>query len=249
MTADQLEPLLNQRTKLVSLASPQNPSGIRVALSEIAAIVELMRAKAPDARLFVDETYRDAAYGDDPVPPSAATLDDRIITGGSVSKAHGAPGLRVGWLTVREPELMERLIVAKMNMVLSGSPLNEALAEAILNNREKILSKRRELLASGLAIVADWVASQDGLVDWVKPEGGALCCLQLSPDAFDARSVDKFWSVLPDADIQIGNGAWFGELSSVLRLGFGYLPISTLPNALAALSDTIRTAARNGSPA
>src|SRR5262249_19131443 len=108
LTAGLLEPLLNERTRLVSIASPQNPSGVGTTPAEMTAILQLMREKAPAARLFVDETYRDATYGDEPPPPSAASLDGPIITGGSVSKAHGAPGLRVGWLTVRDHDLRER---------------------------------------------------------------------------------------------------------------------------------------------
>jgi aspartate/methionine/tyrosine aminotransferase len=244
LTADLLEPLLNERTKLVSIASPQNPNGVRTSLAEVEAILALMRVKAPGACLFVDETYRDATYGDEPLPRSAATLDGPVITGGSVSKAHGAPGLRVGWLTVREPELLERLTVAKMNVVISGSPLNEILAAAILDNREKILGARRRLLAEGLSKVAAWVDDQKGLVDWVRPDGGALCCLRLNPDAFDGVGVERFWSALPKAELQIGDGAWFGESSAVLRLGFGYLPIDILPSALDALSVAIEAAAQ-----
>jgi aspartate/methionine/tyrosine aminotransferase len=245
LKATLLEPLLNERTRLVSIASPQNPSGVRTPLAEIKAILELMRQKAPAARLFVDETYRDATYGDERPQPSAATLDHAIITGGSVSKAHGAPGLRVGWLTVRDPELRERLTIAKMNLVISGSPLDETLAAAILDNREKILSVRRNLLATGLSQVADWVNKQDGLIDWVKPDGGALCCLRLSPAAFDAAGIDRFWRALPAAELQIGDGAWFGESSAVFRLGFGYLPIDVLPAALAALARVLRGAAQS----
>lgn len=243
LTASLLEPLLNHRTKLVSIASPQNPSGVRTPLAEVEAILDLMRRNAPAACLFVDETYRDATYGDEPPSPSAATLDDAIIAGGSVSKAHGAPGLRVGWLTVRDPELRERLTIAKMNLVISGSPLDETLAAAILENREKILSRRRNLLATGLSQVADWVNQQSGLIDWVKPDGGALCCLRLSPAAFDAAGIGRFWQALPTAELQIGDGAWFGESSAVLRLGFGYLPIDVLPAALAALAGAVRAAA------
>jgi aspartate/methionine/tyrosine aminotransferase len=244
LEAGLLEPLLNERTKLVSLASPQNPSGVRIALTEIKAILELMQLKAPAARLFVDETYRDATYGDEPPPQSAAALDKAIITGGSVSKAHGAPGLRSGWLTVRDPKLRERLIIAKMNTVISGSPLDETLAASILDNRHKILSARRSLLANGLSKVANWVNNQKGYVDWVKPDGGALCCLRLSPLTFDADGVARFWSTLPASELQIGDGAWFGESSAVLRLGFGYLPIDVLPVALDALSAAVQASAR-----
>jgi aspartate/methionine/tyrosine aminotransferase len=243
LTADLLGPLLNERTKLVSIASPQNPSGMRTSLVEIEAILALMRARAPGARLFVDETYRDATYGDEAPPPSAATLDDAIITGGSVSKAHGAPGLRVGWLTVRDSELRARLTSAKMNIVISGSPLDETLAAVVLENRDKILGARRHLLATGLSKVVSWADANKRFVDWVKPDAGALCCLRLKPAAFDADAVGRFWAGLPKADLQIGDGAWFGESSAVLRLGFGYLPIAVLPAALDALSGALEAAA------
>ena len=77
----------------------------------------------------------------------------------------------------------------------------------------------------------------------MKPDAGALCCLRLNPDVFDAAAVDRFWSALPEADLQIGDGAWFGETSAILRLGFGYLPITILPAALDALSQAMEAAA------
>jgi DNA-binding transcriptional MocR family regulator len=150
----------------------------------------------------------------------------------------------VGWLTVRDTELFERLTTAKMNIVLSGSTLDETLAAAILENREKILTERRRLLGAGLSTVEQWIRRHSDSIDWVKPEGGALCCLRLKPDVFDADAIRRFWSLLPESDLQIGDGAWFGESSAVLRLGFGYLPISVLPAALDALSEAVKAAAR-----
>jgi DNA-binding transcriptional MocR family regulator len=131
-----------------------------------------------------------------------------------------------------------------MNLVISGSPLDETLAAAILENRESILSVRRSLLANGLSQVATWVESQNSLVEWVRPDGGALCCLRLNPNVFDKSAVERFWSVLPEAGLQIGDGVWFGESSAVLRLGFGYLPIDVLPAALDALSKAVEAATR-----
>jgi aspartate/methionine/tyrosine aminotransferase len=222
VTATALEPLLSERTKLVSLASPQNPNGVRVSEEELKAIVQLMRKKSPHAWLFVDETYRDASYGDQATPSSVATLDDRIITGASVSKAHGAPGLRVGWLTVHNKALRDRLIVAKMNIVISGSTLDETLAAIVLENSDRILNERRSLLAEGLGIVSAWVEANRKYIDWVRPEGGALCSLRLRPNVYDKDGIARFWASLPEADLQLGDGAWFGESSAVLRLGFGY---------------------------
>ncbi len=234
---------LTPHTRLVGVASPQNPSGVRVPHEALVALLEAMGDRCPDAFLFVDETYRDAVYGDAAVPPSAAALDRRVITGGSVSKAHGAPGLRSGWLTVQDPDLYERLTVAKLNTVISGSVVDETLAAAILGHRTRVLSGRRELLARALQELDAWHSSERERLDWVRPDAGALCCMRLRASVFDAGAVERFWAMLPDLDLQLAPGTWFGEGPDVFRLGFGYLPIDSLAPALAALSAAMDLAA------
>ena len=64
-----------------------------------------------------------------------------------------------------------------------------------------------------------------------------MCCLRLRRDHFDDSSVARFWERLPENDIQLGEGPWFGESPSVFRLGFGYLP---LPDFHAALNSVPR---------
>lgn len=230
---------LSPRTTLVSLASPQNPSGVRIRQGEVTGLLQAMSERAPQALLLIDEIYRDATYGDASVPDSFSTYDPRIITTGSVSKAHGAPGLRVGWLTVPDPELLARLTVAKMNITLSSSALDETLAERILAHREEILAPRRALLAQTLDLLGEWHVTQEHRLDWVRPEGGAMCCLRLRPDHFDDTAVARFWQRLPQDEIQLGCGLWFGESARVFRLGFGYLPLPDFHLALEQLATTM----------
>lgn len=233
---DRVAAVLSDRTRLVSLASPQNPSGIQVPRMVIEKILALLDERCPNAILFVDETYREAAYGRDPAADSFASLGPRIVTGSSVSKALGAPGLRTGWLTVPDGGLRARLGVAKMNTVLSGSILDEVLAAALLRHREKVLAPRRDLLAGALAQLSVWCEAERRRIDWVRPDSGALCCLRLRPDMFDDRAVARFWDMLPGHDLQLASGTWFGESRRVFRLGFGYLPAERLQPALTALS-------------
>ena len=230
---------LSPRTTLVCLASPQNPSGVRVRATEVEALLDAMSQNAPNAFLLIDEIYRDATYGAAPVAPSFASLDPRMITTGSISKAHGAPGLRVGWMTVPDPDLRARLTVAKMNIVLSSSVLDEALAERILAGREVVLAPRRASLDQALGTLGDWHARQEHRIDWVRPEGGAMCCMRLRSDHFDDASVSRFWERLPANDIQLGAGPWFGESTRVFRLGFGYLPLPGFRSALDQLAATM----------
>jgi aspartate/methionine/tyrosine aminotransferase len=237
---------LSPATRLVSLASPQNPSGIRIPRDVVRAILDAMAARAPQARLFVDETYRLTHYAGASPEPSVASLDSRVVTAASVSKSHGAPGLRVGWMTVRDPQLRERLTVAKMNTVISGSPLNEVLATGLLTRQEAVLEPRSRMLATALDMMARWHSGEAHRVDWLRPDAGALCCMRLSRAVFDAAAVERFWMALPRHDLQLAPGDWFGEERRIFRLGFGYLPLQDFAAALAALSRALDEAAPFG---
>ncbi len=142
---------LSPSTKLVSLASPQKPSGVAISSSTLRDILALLEERCPDAYLLVDETYREAAYGDDPIARSAVALSPRVISVASLSKCHGAPGLRLGWAITQDSELCEQLVPGKFNTVVSCSPVCEALALRVFSQREPIMAERRQSLAEGLA--------------------------------------------------------------------------------------------------
>src|SRR5215472_4006586 len=109
---------LSPETKLVSLASPQNPSGVAIAPSALAEMLDLMADICPDAYLLIDETYREAAYANDPVRESAIALGPKVISVASLSKCHGAPGLRIGWVITRDTELHRQLVIGKFSTVV-----------------------------------------------------------------------------------------------------------------------------------
>jgi hypothetical protein len=226
---------LSPEVGLVSLASPQSPSGVRTDERTIREMLALMADKAPEAILFIDETYGDSSYGD-AEPVSFAGLDDRIVTVSSVSKAHGAPGLRTGWLTVPDADLLDRLAIAKTNLTICGSPLTETLAAALLESVEEVLRPRRRLLADALERVAAWQRQEAQRLDWVRPDGGALCIMRLRPQHFSDEDVESFWKALPEHELQLAEGSWFGEERRTFRLGFGYLTLNALEEGLAAIS-------------
>ena len=240
---DEFGALLSPRTKLVSLASPQNPSGVALDQAMLRRLLGLMTEVCPDAYLLVDETYREAAYGDDPAAPSAVALGQKVVAISSLSKAHGAPGLRLGWAITHDPALREQLVLGRFNTVISGSPLDEALALALLTRREPILAGRRTQLAAGLERTARWIETQGQFVEWVRPDAGALCCIRLKPGRFDEAAVARFRAELANEDIRLADGAWFGDEPHVFRLGFGLLPMLELETALAGLTRALTRAA------
>jgi aspartate/methionine/tyrosine aminotransferase len=238
----ELRALLSPKTRLVSLASPQNPSGVALPPEMLRAILALMAEICPAAYLLVDETYRDAAYGDDPLAPTAVTLGPRVVSIASLSKCHGAPGLRLGWAITRDPGLRAQLVLGKFNTVISCSTVDEALALRLLAERERIIGARRRHLAEGLRRTEVWVQENAGFVDWVRPNAGAICCVRLKPSVFDAAAVARFQQAQDGAGVRTGRGSWFGEEDRVFRLGFGLLAMPDLEAALAALTAALRSA-------
>jgi aspartate/methionine/tyrosine aminotransferase len=234
---------LSERTTLVSLASPQNPSGVASSPKVIRDVLAVMEERCPEAYLLLDETYREAAYGDDAVAPSAVGLSQRVISCASLSKCHGAPGLRLGWAITRDAALKEQLVVGKFNTVISCSRVDEALGRHVLERRDHIIGERRQRLAEGLALTAGWVRENDAFVEWVRPDAGALCCVRLKSSVFDGGAVDRFYESLAREGIRLANGSWFGDEARVFRLGFGLLAAADLEAALARLSAAARRTA------
>jgi aspartate/methionine/tyrosine aminotransferase len=233
--------VLTTDTRLVSLASPQNPSGVRFTEAEIRDLVTIVEQRSPDAVVFVDETYRASTYGDAPVPTSMATLSPRVVTCSSLSKAHGAPGLRLGWLTTTDPQLYERLRNAKFLTTIACSTLDETLAAAVLRRSATILAPRAARLARALTELLTWAADQP--VDVVRPDGGAVCCVRLRPDVYDDAAVPAFYDHLADQGVRVARGSWFGAEDRMFRLGFGHLEADDFTEALARLGATLAKAA------
>ncbi|OHV31360.1 aminotransferase [Pseudofrankia sp. EUN1h] len=233
---DALAAALDPSTRLVSVASPQNPSGVRLTDEELRALLALTGDRAPGAVVLVDETYHASTYGGAPVPPSAAARSPRVVTCASLSKAHGAPGLRIGWLTTTDVELAARLRAARFVSTIACPTVDELLAVQLLQHRAEVLAPRSARLEQALAELAAWAADQP--VELVRPDGGALCCLRLAADRFPDDAVAGFHARLAALDTRVAPGSWFGEPDRVFRVGFGHL---AAPDFTAAL-DRLATA-------
>jgi aspartate/methionine/tyrosine aminotransferase len=244
-----LRGVLSQATRLVGLASPQNPSGVAIPADTVRRTLELMAEVCPGAYLVMDETYREAVYGADRIGDSVLALSPKAISVASLSKCHGAPGLRLGWAITRDPELRRRLVVGKFNTVICCPAVDEALALRLFERRDALIAQRRARLEAGLQRTASWVRTHADLLDWVRPDAGALCCVRLRAAAFDESAVGRFYQAAADRGVRVANGAWFGEPARIFRLGFGLLSTADLEQALAALSAALQAAARARRPA
>jgi hypothetical protein len=176
------------------------------------------------------------------VAASALELGPRVVSTASLSKCHGAPGLRIGWAITRDADLRAQLVTAKFNTTIACGNLDEALALRLLRQGGALLAARRAHLATNLALAEAWVQREAERVDWVRPDAGALCCVRLKPAIFDDAAVARFHAALPAQGVRVGDGRWFGESARVFRLGFGLLPEGDLGEALERVSTAMQLA-------
>ena len=236
---DRLFAQITNKTRLIILVSPLNPTGTIHSRAEIIDISDRLNSQFPNCKLMIDETYREATYGDNDAIPTYAGLSDNIITVSSLSKCHGTPGLRIGWLQSSDERFIEQVGIAKMNTVISNSVLDEFVALKILNKEVEIFKHRRIHSIKGFTLTKKWVERNKELIRWIEPKAGALCCIKLKEKRFTKDQIETFYALSKASGIQIANGEWFGESKRYFRLGFGYLEIEKLDFTLNKLSEIL----------
>lgn len=232
---------LSPRTQLVMFASPQNPSAVLITDREVEQMLAAMSRACPEAPLLIDETFREATYGARPAAASFAGRSPRLVTCASLSKAYGAPGLRIGWLTVPDPALYEQLRLAKFNSSLCCGTLDEFLAAELLSRADHVLAMRGAFMADARDVVERWIKAHTGRLRWLPPEAGAFCCLQLDPGTFGPADIDRFHTYLRQQRTIVAPGPWFGDDAHIIRLGLAYEPPDKLAHGLDVISAALET--------
>jgi aspartate/methionine/tyrosine aminotransferase len=229
---DQFAARLSPRTRLVIVASPQNPAGVAFREPEIEQMLAAMSRSCPEAVLLIDETYREATYGAAPPAASFAGRSPKVLTCASLSKAYGAPGLRIGWLTCGDPVLYEQLRLARFNSSLACGTLDEFLAARLLARADQVLAARGAFLAEARDVVERWVKAHTGRLRWLPPEAGGFCCMQLDPSSFGPAEIGRFHAHLARERTLVARGPWFGDSDHIFRLGLAYEPLDRLEQGL-----------------
>lgn len=217
-----LAQLIRPETKLVSITTPHNPTGVRVSDDEIKDILRIL--EGGPARLLVDETYKD--MGPDAMRDSAAVLSPKIIAVSSLSKSYGIPGIRIGWLICSDKALAETFLCAKEQIGICGSVVDEEIAFRAYSKRRQWIPLNNDRIAKSLGAVREWVA-QSPDIEWVEPEGGCVCFLRIAPDA--PVSVEQFYHILNERyGTYVGPGHWFEMPKRYFRIGHAWPTLEEL---------------------
>lgn len=217
-------------TRLISVTCPHNPTGTMLSADDLKRLVGL--AERAEAVLLVDETYRDLTHTGERLP-LAATLSPHVVSVSSMSKAYGLPGLRIGWAVTTDPMLGETLLAAKEQVAICGSTIDEHIAGRVLADRKRVLGPIMADVRDRLAIVDDWMGSQD-VFEWVRPSGGVVGLVRFRDGvAVDEQAFHRV--LLAKHGTYVGPGHWFELSDRYFRLGFGWPTHDQLRAGLRAL--------------
>ncbi|WP_419813567.1 pyridoxal phosphate-dependent aminotransferase [Bacterioplanoides sp.] len=120
MTAEQLDAAITEKTKLVVINSPSNPSGVAYTEAELKALAEVLK-KYPDVLIATDDMYEHILWaegGFHNILTVCPELYDRTLVMNGVSKAYSMTGWRIGY--VGGPQKL----VAAMKKIQSQSTSN-----------------------------------------------------------------------------------------------------------------------------
>ena len=152
---DAMRNAVTDRTRLILLNTPHNPTGMVATRDELTEIAKL--AVERDLLVVTDEVYEHIVFDGEHIPISTLPgMRERTVTIGSAGKTFSFTGWKIGWVT-STPELVTAVRTAKQFLTfVSGGPFQYAIAtglalpDSFYAELSAGLKAKRDLLAAGL---------------------------------------------------------------------------------------------------
>lgn len=213
---DELASLVSDKTKMIAVCHPNNPTGSVLPDDQIKAIIGM--AEKVGAYVLADEVYRGAELNGKESTSFKDMDYEKTIVNAGLSKAYGLPGLRVGW-SVSNNEYMHKAWEVKDHTTICLGRLSDLMAAKVLQPemRQQILSRIRSVLHANLDIIQNWVDSYNGHFRFIPPEAGAMAFMRYS---FNVNSTQLVERIRNEQSVLIVAGDWYG-MDQYLRFGYG----------------------------
>ncbi|MFR5879383.1 MAG: aminotransferase [Cloacibacillus evryensis] len=228
---DRLRTLVNEKTKVICINNPNNPTGALMPEETLRGIVGI--ARRVGAYVICDEVYRFLTQ-EEGYPESIADLYEKGIAVGSMSKVFSLAGLRLGWIATRSREAMREILLHRDYDTISCGMIDEALATVALEAKEAIIARNRAIVRENLAILDEWIAKEPRF-SYVKPQCGTTallyCDVDMPSEEFCAR-------LLAETGAFLTPGSCFDE-EHCFRIGYACSK-EELKEGLAKLSEFVK---------
>ena len=207
---------MKRSTKVISIVNPNNPTGTIFSPEEMDAIVEA--ADAVGAWILADEVYRGAERTQDEETSSFFGRYDKVLAVGSMSKAYGLPGLRIGWI-VAPTNTVEDLWRRHEYTTITATMLSNHLAAHALSPevRPRLINRTRNYIRKGFPILQKWMDDKKDLFTYTPPHATAVSFIKYN---LGINSTELMLKLIKDESVFIGSGDSFG-IDHHMRIAFG----------------------------
>jgi histidinol-phosphate aminotransferase len=177
--ADAIAVAMTERTRLVLIANPNNPTSTALRTTELDRIVD---AAPPDCLVVLDEAYREFVSAAD-VPDAVHRYGDRpnVAVLRTLSKAYGLAGLRVGFL-IGDPAVVDAVKACAIPFAVNAAAQAAGIAAldqgAEVARRCAVITAERHRIAQALRRHGLGVPASEANFTWL-PAGDAAAALAL----------------------------------------------------------------------
>ena len=204
-TVEDLEGLVSDRTKLLVICTPSNPTGQVYGETLMAELMEF--ATRRDLYVLSDEIYGEIVFDGDHVSALTYDRDERTIIVNGMSKAYAMTGFRVGFSRAR-PDYVELATKLQEPFVSCGVGFAQlAAAEGLEGPRDFVENMRLEYKQR--REVALEVLRQHDLFRY-SPGGAFYLLIDISSTAMDSR--DFALELLEEKRVAVAPGNTFGDM-------------------------------------
>ena len=225
VTPEQLEAAITERTRMVLLCSPSNPSGSVYTRAELQDLVEVLR-RHPQVAILSDEIYEHINYGPEFVSlASFPEIADRVVVVNGVSKAYAMTGWRIGFMA--GPLAVAKAVSKLQGQTTSGiSTIAQKAAVAAYDGPQECVAemleafrRRRDLVVSLARRIPGLKVNEPQGAFYLFPEVSAY----LGKNAPDGRTIvtdnDLAMYLLEEAHVATVSGSAFC-LPGYIRLSY-----------------------------
>ena len=217
LTAEELKSVITDKTKMLVLPYPNNPTGAIMTREDLEEIAEVLRGT--DIMILSDEIYCELTYGREHV--SIASLDgmrERTIIASGFSKTYAMTGWRLGY-TLAPAEVTKQMLKIHQYAIMCAPTTSQyAAVEAMRNGDADVdmmraeYNRRRRYIVGGLRSLG---------IDCFDPEGAFYVYPNISK--FGLTSEEFCERLLQEEKVAIVPGTAFGDCGEgFARISYAY---------------------------
>tara|TARA_Y100000590_G_scaffold52595_2_gene55161 strand:- start:763 stop:1887 length:1125 start_codon:yes stop_codon:yes gene_type:complete len=215
---DKLKEMVTEKTKLISVCNPNNPTGSVMNEKEMKEIVKI--ADSVGAYIHSDEVYIGTELSGSETPSFQNFYHKVLVTSG-LSKTFSNPGIRIGWLAAEE-QLIEEGWAIKDYTTVASSILSQHIACKVLEPMtiQKIKKRAKKLLNENLEYFEKWIIPYSNNLSFTRPQAGGFIYVKYN---LDINSTDLIHNLRKNEGVFVVPGDSFG-MDGYFRVGLGSEP-------------------------